>query len=80
MRRRRDPFARETHLPMRNPDAACAWCGSRDPRRPAAMDADVERRIYDLVTEHDAGRRTKWSHAYCSWSCAESYHGDTIGR
>lgn len=82
MRRRRDPFGRETHLPQRNTDASCAWCGAVDPRRPASipLGANVERRIYDLTTETDGGRWTKWSRSYCSWSCAEAYHGGTIGR
>lgn len=72
MRQRRDPFARITlvPVPMQHASLTCDWCGTpRAPRRP----------IYALRQESDGGRSSVITGGFCSWSCAEAYHGTTLG-
>ena len=70
MRQRRDAFARVTYVPRRivplpGHDGWCSWCGTGPvPRHP----------LYVVVVEHDGGRENTLSGAFCTWSCAESYH------
>jgi hypothetical protein len=77
MRRRRDPFARMTYVPVVNtryPDASptCIECGQpAQPRRP----------LYMIKIESDQNNRDYVMRGtFCSWSCAESFHDAQIGR
>jgi len=68
MRRRRDPFARETYIPIRHKGGSCHECGSTRP-------------VYDVKMESDGGRIAMMRGGpFCSWGCAEMYHGGQIGR
>lgn len=75
MRQRRDPFARITYVPTplgsyAGAHTACAWCGATPaPRRP----------LREIRQESDGGRTSTLSGVFCSWSCAESYHGSPLG-
>ena len=68
MRSRRDPFARESFVPVRQHNTTCQWCGN------------AERRAYSVQRETDGGRTSSLTGTFCSWSCAESYHGEPIAR
>jgi len=71
MRMRRDPFARMEYHPTKSTRLTCDWCGQqRGKGRP----------IYDIRQESDGGRSSFITGGFCSWSCAESYHGQEIGR
>lgn len=67
MRRRRDPFARESYIPERV-DEECSWC-------PADS-----RRVYRIRIERDGGRDACIDGQFCSWACAENYHNAKIAR
>lgn len=72
MRQRRDPFARITYVPVRFPNTApCDWCGTPPTKG---------RPIRVIRSESDGGRSNFLTGGFCSWSCAESYHGNPIGR
>jgi hypothetical protein len=78
MRRRRDPFARVTYIPVVNthyPNASptCIECGTRAQRRHP---------LYLIRIESDDGSRSNEMTAgvFCSWSCAEAFHDARIGR
>jgi hypothetical protein len=88
MRRRRDPFGRVTYVPVRwsldlSPAGQCVNCGQRDPkdtRSHANADTSPKHRVYSVSVEHDGGRSDTMSGEFCSWDCAEAYHGEDIGR
>mgnify|MGYP001590499053 FL=1 len=65
MKRRRDPFARESYIPELV-DGECWWCPDT-------------RRAYRIRIEPDSGRETYIKGRFCSWTCAESYHNTKIG-
>jgi len=68
VRRRRDPFGRMEYIPIRVKGASCTECGSTG-------------RVYDVKIESDGGRSAMMRGApFCSWGCAEAYHGGAIGR
>ena len=69
MRRRRDSFGRMTYVPRRVKDArGCRWCGSTG-------------KLYEVEAQSDGGRSGYLRGGpFCSWACAESYHGGLIGR
>lgn len=82
MRRRRDPFARCTYVPVRRDDYLCSFCGAADPRRAQttpALIAAPKARIYRITVENDSGRDNALTGAFCSWPCAEAYHGVSLG-
>lgn len=74
MRQRRDPFARESYRPRAIAQAqggSCGWCGQTSyPRHP----------LYIICIERDGSRDDDMRGKFCSWDCAESYHGTRIGR
>lgn len=66
MRSRRDSFGRQTLIPERSTRLTCDWCGQqRGKGHP----------IRDIRCETDGGRSFYLTGGFCSWSCAESYHG-----
>lgn len=65
MRSRRDPFARETLVPVKIQGGKCSWCGQGpQPRHP----------IYRVVVERDGGRDHMIEGQFCSWGCLDTYH------
>jgi hypothetical protein len=71
MRARRDPFARVEYIPERSERTTCDFCGT-----PRAKGHPIR----NIRQESDAGRSNFLTGAFCSWSCAEAYHGANIGR
>lgn len=71
MRQRRDPFARVTYVPVKSTRLTCDQCGA---------DRQRGRPIYDVLEDSDGGRSGFIAGGFCSWSCAEAYHGRGIGR
>jgi len=67
MRQRRDPFARQTLVPVRQLGAECAECGDT-------------RRVYGVRLDSDGGRTDTLKGSFCSWACAEAYQGVRLGR
>jgi hypothetical protein len=77
MRRRRDPFARETLVPVIESTfphtLGCSWCG-----QPAAK----RRPLYMIQVDRDASTREPacMRGVFCSWDCAEAYTGGRLAR
>jgi hypothetical protein len=71
MRRRRDPFARESYIPQRTTGGTCSWCGQSPIRY---------HRLYTIRVESDGGRDYTLQGQFDSWTCAETYHNGRIGR
>lgn len=70
MRRRRDSFGRQTFVPIRSERKtdSCGECGTSG-------------RVYFVRIESDGGRNSMARGGpFCSWSCAESYHGTTFPK
>lgn len=71
MHARRDPFARVSYMPHPTKPEGCTECGAFPiPRHPN----------YTIIVQSDGGRSAPLSGVFCSWQCAETYHGHRIGR
>ncbi len=75
MRARRNPFARESYVPVKVPTndpvlaqlrpITCSWCSQTAwPRHP----------LYQIRVESDGGRSNVIRGQFCSWADAEAYH------